>query len=136
MPTAARKSSLTSAFGANEYEMLGVMACLKRLYPRKPGIRPKIVGDAPSPNVGRFVWVTHRPSERNVRTMNGSLVTFWSDTLGVRLNRPRENPGKENCGVQSSEVVNRRAKMRSVTLNGALTSVILTRSGKSWKSSE
>src|SRR5918992_3744448 len=98
------------------------MACRKRLKPKKPGIRPKNVGEAPTLNRGRFDWRTHCPFDRKVRTMNGSPVTFANDTLGEMFQRPCEKlPDRPNSGVQSSDVVNRRAKTRSVTVYGEST---------------
>jgi hypothetical protein len=65
--------------------------------------------------------------------MNGSEVTFDSDTLGVRFHVPRANPGSEKLGLQSSDVVKVRAKIRFTVVSPELT---LRMSGKSSSRSE
>ncbi len=85
----------------------------------KPPNRRYSVGVAERPNVGRFVCATYSPPVRKLRTRKLPDATFWKESDGVRFHVPPKSAGSENPGVQSTDVRNSRAKVRTTLSPGA-----------------
>src|SRR6478672_10049982 len=70
----------------------------------KPGNNPKNVGDADSPQRGRFVCLTNPPPENSLRSMNACGSTFSKLTDGVSFHVDWKKLGRLMPVFQSTVV--------------------------------